>query len=910
MDIDALRQKAADWMIARDWKRKTAKRGGFNQSLFEHSIYEMDALFVLWPILSQSWGLSEEDLASLVVGIVVHDVGKETPEWQAYVLSSPGQAGYVSHVVEDLTQAAVDRLFEELGLQGSTDNAKAFVRYHMQATKTTDRLLFDTIHKGDKTDRWMTLSKIVDQIDNVCSANGLLAAIQALEKPPLGKHLKTRYHLVQLRGVSTTLLHRAAIEAYEAAGWSPLLHYSNGTLYVAGSAEQINEPQIEEIEERLASLVEEAMGKEFSNVVVTTDFRASAIGMEPLFDYREIEAYLTKAGQRVSGGENRFGKRIASPSGRSAVEKMICDYFNFRLGEKVTSVDEATLMRESQRISRAYPEMCIFKFFKAALDEKMVGDVTTPETQFEYAALIPPKKGRKPQAVTPQDIARIEYDSVFGEGAFDALQKTSTLQPARDMAFSIDYYWTLPGNQFGLATEKVEFAPDEQRKAALIRTLTEIAQKVYACVPEENRPVRVGAREIARHFMLDLMHPSTHQNFMELVGQQLTAYQNSKTAAKNPKGETHFCPICNTPFGVGKSAKAAYLDNPESHTNRAVSHGSPGYIVICPACQYERFIQQLLLGGKPSEVLVLLPRMNIGQGSGAALVQKAHELLNRAMVLMSADAQDPNEHVSLSLTQVIARKLADHDVFRLSAQELLDLFTYKASDDTRKKARKALEDALREEFGDTVDDLNAAWDTDFASWDEAVEALIARRVTHDTALSIRADVYKLQPTLRIVCQTPHMILIPLRYPMAVGKDAEVNKAIRELFTLLILGLALDCSVAVLNSSEAITFEGGEGVALVPRVPALRDLVGSEWVSLDRAEEWLRAIGAASLLVYDTAFPERSNLYALLSSPTRGHIIRRIEQEEEKRRREGRQRFSTQQRFQHIQLLETLKEVLR
>jgi hypothetical protein len=132
------------------------------------------------------------------------------------------------------------------------DNAKAFVRYHMQATKTTDSLLFDAIYKGDKTDRWMTLSKIVDQIDNVCSANGLLAAVQALEKPPLGNILKTTYHLVQLRGVSTTLLHRAAIEAYEAAGWSPLLHYSNGTLYVASSAEQISEPQVEEIEGRLA----------------------------------------------------------------------------------------------------------------------------------------------------------------------------------------------------------------------------------------------------------------------------------------------------------------------------------------------------------------------------------------------------------------------------------------------------------------------------------------------------------------------------------------------------------------------------------------------------------------------------------------------------------------------------------
>jgi hypothetical protein len=705
---------------------------------------------------------------------------------------------------------------------------------------------------------------------------------------------------VQLRGVSTTLLHRAAIEAYEAAGWSPLLHYSNGTLYVASSAEEINEPQIEEIEDRLASLVEEAMGKEFANAVVTTDFRASAIGMEPLFDYREIEDYLVIAGQRVSGGENRFAKQIASLNTRKNVEKKVCNYLGFRSGEKITSVDEATLIRESQRISRAYPEICIFKFFKAALDEKMVGSVTTPEAQFAYVSRIPSKKGKKSPTVTPQDVAQIEYDTIFGEGAFDALQKTSTLQPARDMAFSVDYYWTLPGDQFSLATQKVEFAPDNQRKDALIRTLTEIAQKVYACVPAENRPVRTSARDIARHFMLDLMHPSMSQDLMEFVERQLTAYQSSKATAKNPRGEVHFCPICNTPFGAGTSAKAAYLDNPESHTNRAVSHGSPGYIVICPPCQYERFIQQLLLGGKPAEMLVLLPRMNIGQGSGAVLVQKAHELLNRAMALMSTDAQDPNEHVSLSLTQMIARKLADHDVFQLSAQELLDLFTYKASEDTRKKARKALENALREEFGNTVEDLNAAWGTHFATWDEAIEALIARRVAHDTALSIRAEVYKLQPTLRVVCQTPHMILIPLLYPMGIGKDAEINKAIRELFTLLILGLALDCSAAVLNSGEAIAFEGGEGVAMVPRLPALRALVGSEWISLDRAEKWLRAIRAASLLAQATGLPERSNLYQILSAPTPGHILRRIEQSNE----------TGTLNYQQLQYLEILKEVLR
>jgi hypothetical protein len=105
---------------------------------------------------------------------------------------------------------------------------------------------------------------------------------------------------------------------------------------------------------------------------------------------------------------------------------------------------------------------------------------------------------------------------------------------------------------------------------------------------------------------------------------------------------------------------------------------------------------------------------------------------------------------------------------------------------------------------------------------------------------------------------------------------------------------------VLNSGESITFEGGEGVVLVPRVPALRDLVRSEWVSLDRAEQWLKAIGAASLLAQATGLPERSNLYQILNAPTPGHILRRIEQNSE----------SGSVNYQQVQLLETLKEVLR
>ena len=200
MDHELIRQKAAQWMITRNWKRITAKRGNFNQSLFEHTIYELDVLFTLWPILSKNWRLGEQDLSALAVGSVAHDVGKETPEWQNYALADKGTVLYTPHVTEDLTQAAVDRLFEALGLTGSLDDAKAFVRYHMQATKTTDSLIFDVINKGDKSNRWMTLSNIVAEIDNVCSAKGLLEGVRALKRSSIGKHLNVTYHLVQMRG--------------------------------------------------------------------------------------------------------------------------------------------------------------------------------------------------------------------------------------------------------------------------------------------------------------------------------------------------------------------------------------------------------------------------------------------------------------------------------------------------------------------------------------------------------------------------------------------------------------------------------------------------------------------------------------------------------------------------------------
>ncbi len=162
-----------------------------------------------------------------------------------------------------------------------------------------------------------------------------------------------------------------------------------------------------------------------------------------------------------------------------------------------------------------------------------------------------------------------------------------------------------------------------------------------------------------------------------------------------------------------------------------------------------------------------------------------------------------------------------------------------------------------------------------------------------------------------------MILVPITNPVDASKSAfqykvgknwesDTNAGIRELYVTLMLGLAVDCSVAVIKAGEVITFEGGEGVARVPPTPALRDLIGAEWVAIEDAQRrisakmWLDAIGAAALLANATAFPERTNLYAILKSPTVGHVLRRLELKSER----------SQAHVGHFQLLEKLKEVLR
>ena len=118
---------------------------------------------------------------------------------------------------------------------------------------------------------------------------------------------------------------------------------------------------------------------------------------------------------------------------------------------------------------------------------------------------------------------------------------------------------------------------------------------------------------------------------------------------------------------------------------------------------------------------------------------------------------------------------------------------------------------------------------------------------------------------------------PAKPDVKAGKDeSESSKALRRLYVSLILSVVFDASVAIRRAADIGELVQSAGAAYVPPVPAVRSLIGREWVKASEARYWLTAIGAASILARDASLPPRSALYQALASDPAERLVRRIE----------------------------------
>lgn len=846
---DQLIQNSLEWMKSRGWHKLLAKRAEREQSLLEHSLLELDALLSLLPILASEkhYNLTQEEQEILCISVLIHDVGKETTEWQAYI---SGTGKKVGHIDLDLALSIVPEVCSALNFKIDEKKLHEVIahcaEFHHNKPGRSDGEIFEVI-LNNSTDRFLCLANIVKGIDHFCSAPTAADAARTLMNDhSLSNHITVTYHSANFRGVSTALLHSACRGTFQNQGWTPILYFEDSTVYASPAEKTLNIPSKIDIEQSLLAQINQLLHKDVAALMIGSP-TGKILPKSELVSFSEARTYLEQASRKIS---NKSFEAKNNEKRRTTIEK----YWKLKDKEERPTDEDVDLT--SAFISTAQPEMIVFKVFKELANLAL-------ETCSRTDVL---------------NLAENLYEERFGKGSWQRLQSTSTLMPAQDMHNLIDPFWDLSGSSFNSPeVTSIKQLPELTRMSILIQYLDEIIQRLVETF-KISSPRNKLAAKITSSVLADLQLPSDSSKWRTHAELQKEHYSISKkNAGKFFNKAIYFCPLCNQSCSdkSAKKASADFVDKPESHTNRATSLGSFQAITICHSCFHERLLVQIICGQRPEEVIYLSPQLNLGPRHGEYIVKRVKEWVAAAQLQLNGDG-DPSRSFHLSFLQTPAKITHGKDPALMDDQELLSLFMNRISPEkTKEKLTKAVK-LLKEEFDDDISELNSRSGYEFKSWEEAGEATIQNSVESQELANIRKEVNR-SSGLYIICETPNFVMIPLAKEISAKDEAVSSKGLRKLFVALTLGLAFQARIAIRKNGEPFRTESRTGLVYVEPLPAIRSLIGSEWISVATANKWLHAIGAASLLTRDTNFPERNALYTILAANPAEWLVRRIEQ---------------------------------
>lgn len=304
-------EKLIRYILKREWHWKLAKERGGEQSLFAHALNELYLANVFTDLL----GWSESQKEELQLSCVLHDIGKETDNWQQYIRgeSSNNVIRCHSHVDPKITEAALKDLKNLIEHKVRTNDVKQAILMHMKAERT-DSAYFESF--TSTTTDFQILLDILLLIDHLASTSSLANALswlrgdQIIKRFP--KDFQTSIHSVcRTRGLSTILLHQAAEDVFLSHRWIPTLYFPSGTLYLGLKGLKI--PTKSEIEQRFSKKIREiaqerrreviisAIGSPTTKIIVPNVFLYMKTMGTPL-----IDALIDKYS---SGVKKRFDRR-------------------------------------------------------------------------------------------------------------------------------------------------------------------------------------------------------------------------------------------------------------------------------------------------------------------------------------------------------------------------------------------------------------------------------------------------------------------------------------------------------------------------------------------------------------------------------------------------------------------------
>jgi len=876
--VEDTRQAAAAKMREWGWQYIVGKDIDFDQTLMDHSLAVVDVLITMLPGLDRQLELTPGEVIGLLLGAAVHDAGKAREEWQQY---RRGERGYVPDTDTELAKECIDELAAEYDLPAPKSTLE-FVRYHMRKSLEAGTVI-DSLLRSQDLRRWSNLSRYVAEADNLASIASPAVAKHHWQKTvTLSQFWEGEYHRVRTRGVVTPLLHEAAQTAFGEYGWIPLLYFPDGTFYIRfrdGIPGRI--PSFAQVVETAAGVVARLLNEQEAQIVdnlMVGNITATYMPKPELFDYRKTSKYLWRAAQTIAPTGAHDISAAASTVRRKVPEEL---HGYIREAKDLSGEEE---LEARARIGEAYKEIAIFKYFKSIVDVQMTA---------------------KQQELTAE-----RYEEFFGPGTFALLLKAGGFSPARDTAFTVDYYWRQPGERVDLTHERVGSASGSVRREKLIELLTDIATEAFEGADTAPTLERVAA-DIAGWVSGDILYPrGTEADIQEVAAAQLAAYEKGKQTLASERKQLHICPICNDSFVEGKSALADFSDNPEAFTNRGLTYARLGGTTkpqLCMACYAERLLRHVTLGRKTRELLFLFPRGSIGAAAAQQFVATARSL-DWWVRSIAQRREYPGLDFSMGMITQLARKVKEvqEDLDRLSGQQLAELFTYSVSADRKKRELRELRRRL-ERLEWTLEDLRYATGQDFESLDDFCQALWEGEVTateqaaglFDELQAVRGETMESPAHIGVVARTANAVIIAGSRPRQPDKplipgegDSDSNAALKELLVSLVLALSLRVSVAALHDWDTLDEDmvSPDGLVWLEPVPALQQLfgghmvarpqvTGSRWIPLEQGWIALEAIVAACELMRRADFPDRSNLYSVMAQEHPGKLLRRIEQKQ-------------------------------
>jgi len=662
--------------------------------------------------------------------------------------------------------------------------------------------------------------------------------------------LRLEYHQVStIRGVTTSLCHRAIEEIYSSWGFEPILYYPEGTVYLGRSDRPLDtdgfrDAFVQEYWNKLESYIEYVPEENIVSAIIGP-YNQSKIPT-PEFAYAS-DSILNRFWDNI-----RSGNSVSDPAG---LEKYI-DVAR-RLSEhedlEIELSDDAI---RDDAIKELLGIFVIFYYFKEIRDHAFGDNGFSGNGDGE-----------------PISKLRVEYESTGCGERLDFEEFLEIIDGLSHSGVGVDE------KILRNAARLRRLFPDDLLRSQVLDKAVNLCKrfsKILRPYAEKRKGLR--ATPIPEYLLPEIVRPFVASP--EHIAQEIfNHYSRGKEA-----GGTIVCPVCgNKPEKEIRSKKVGKGES-KSFTNFLIGGSTLQNRTICTLCDLEMSLRSpylhYLQQGADAYEYYIIPQLNL---SPWQMQLWANRIVDFARV-KGFHGEDPLTRLDTWADQIGAQGL--HVLNRQSKQMIDDLFR-----DEKNRGRKIRDRILRvieKEYDGSTEEFIQS----MRMRGESVDSLVEKILNDDPSLSpeIKELVKEWERGIMLPLITPNFFLLSFPVPKSETDDHRASGTVRHLFRGALLSRIFLASVIVKELKfEPLIEMRSHGAVKVPtdlhftegfRRTGIK--LQNDWLSIEDTDRALEKIVSIFLVADEIKRAERSGKsrkgeYMMILNEPKGRTLNRIVQ---------------------------------